>query len=107
MLGGINNELFLTSFAGFLVLGILIVLLRWTFSRGHSLVEKPRRVGGDQEYGLLAAVASPTNYIEGEIMKQKLLEHGIKATLTSTKHGPRIMVFPEEIKAAQAILRSR
>ena len=107
MLGGINNELFLTSFAGFFVLGILIVLLRWTFSRGHSLVEKPRRIGGDHEYGLLEVVASPKNFIEGEMIKQKLLEHGIKATLTSTKQGPRIMVFPEEIKAAQAILRSR
>jgi hypothetical protein len=84
MLGGINNALFLTSFAGFFVLGILILLLRWTFSRGQSLVEKPRRIGNVDEYGLLEVVASPTNFIEGEMIKRKLLEHGIKATLTST-----------------------
>lgn len=107
MLGGINNELFLTSFAGFFVLGILILLLRWTFSRGNSLIEKPRRVGNDGDYGLLEVVASPTNYIEGELLKRKLLEHGIKATLTSTKQGPRILVFPDEVKAAQAVLRSK
>jgi hypothetical protein len=107
MLGGINNELFLTSFAGFLVLGILILLLRWTFSRGNSLIEKPRRVGNDGDYGLLEVVATPTNYIEGELLKRKLLEHGIKATLTSTKQGPRILVFPDEVKAAQAVLRSK
>ena len=107
MLGGINNALFLTSFAGFFVLGILILLLRWTFSRGNSLVEKPRRVGNDDEYGLLEVVATPKNYIEGEMMKQKLLEHGVKATLASTKQGPRIMVFPEETRAALAILRSK
>jgi hypothetical protein len=40
-------------------------------------------------------------------LKRKLLEHGIKATLTSTKQGPRILVFPDEVKAAQAVLRSK
>lgn len=107
MLGGINNALFLTSFAGFFVLGILILLLRWTFSRGNSLVEKPSRKGNEDEYGLLHVVASPTNFIEGEILKRTLMEHGIKATLTQTKQGPRLMVFPNEVKAAQAILRSQ
>ena len=106
MLGGINNALFLTSFAGFFVLGILIILLRWAFSRGKSVVERPRKVGNDDEYGLLEVVASPSNHIEGEMLKRKLMEHGIKATLTQTKQGTRIMVFPNEVKAAQAILRS-
>ena len=106
MLGGINNALFITSFAGFFVLGILIILLRWAFSRGKSVVERPSRVGNDDEYGLLEVVAAPGNHIEGEMLKRKLSEHGIKATLTQTKQGPRIMVFPNEVKAAQAILRS-
>jgi hypothetical protein len=106
MLGGINNVLFITSFAGFFVLGILIILLRWAFSRGKSVVERPSRVGNDDEYGLLEVVASPGNHIEGEMLKRKLQEHGIKATLTQTKQGPRIMVFRNEVKAAQAILRS-
>ena len=106
MLGGINNALFLTSLGGFFVLGILILLLRWTFSRGTSVVERPRSIGNDDEYGLLTVVATPSNYIEGEMARRKLLEHGIKATLTQTKQGPRILVFPDEVKAAQAILRS-
>ena len=106
MLGGINNALFITSFAGFFVLGILIILLRWAFSRGKSVVERPSKVGNDDEYGLLEVVASPGNHIEGEMLKRKLQEHGIKATLTQTKQGPRIMVFRNEVRAAQAILRS-
>ena len=106
MLGGIDNALFLSSFAGFAVMGVLILLLRWAFSRGSSLVERPRRAGDEDEYGLLTVVAAPTNFIEGEIIKRKLIEHGIKATLTSTKKGPRIFVFPEEAKAAEAVLRS-
>ncbi len=106
MLGGINNALLLSSFAGFAVLGVLIILLRWAFSRGKSVAERPHRVGNADEYGLLEVVAAPTNFIEGEILKRKLQEHGIKATLTQTKQGPRILVFPNEVKAAAAILRS-
>lgn len=106
MLGGINNSLFFQSFAGFAVLGVLILLLRWAFSRGSSLVEKPSQVGEESEYGLLKVVAKPTNHIEGEMLRQKLAAHGIKATLTQTKSGPRLFVFPEEEKAAAAILRS-
>jgi len=106
MLGGINNALFLSSFAGFVVLGVLILLLRWAFSRGSSVVEKPSRRGNESENGLLKVVAAPLNHIEGEMMKRKLLEHGIKATLTQTKQGPRVMVFSDEVKVAQGILRS-
>ena len=106
MLGGINNALFLTSFAGFVVLGFLILLLRWAFSSGQSVVERPQKSGNENEYGMLEVVAAPSNFIEGEMLKQKLLEHGIKATLTQTKQGPRILVFPKEVKAAASVLQS-
>jgi len=106
LLGGIDNTLFFSSLAGFAVLGVLILLLRWTFSRGSSLIEKPSQVGEEGEYGLLKVVATPTNHIEGEMLRQKLAAHGIKATLTQTKSGPKLFVFPDEEKAAAAILRS-
>jgi hypothetical protein len=106
MLGGIDNTLFFSSFAGFAALGVLILLLRWAFSRGASLVEKPKLVGAESDYGLLKVVAQPSNHIEGEILRRRLAEHGIKATLTQTNSGPRLFVFPEELKAAEAILRS-
>ena len=106
MLGGINNTLFFTSFAGFAVMGLFIILLKWAFSRGSSLVEKPKKIGDEDEYGLLKVVASPNNFVEGEMLRLKLGEHGIKATLTQTKNGPKILVFEKEIGVAQAILRS-
>jgi hypothetical protein len=106
MLGGINNTLFFTSFAGFAVMGLFIILLKWAFSRGSSLVEKPKKIGDEDEYGLLKVVASPANFIEGEMLRLKLDKHGIKATLTQTKSGPKVLVFEKEISVAQAILRS-
>lgn len=106
MLGGINNQLFFQSVAGFFVMLVFIALLKWAFSRGKSFVEKPVKIGEEGEYGLLHVVAKPGSHIEGEMLRQKLINNGIKATLTQTKRGPRIMVFPEEVKAAEAILRS-
>ncbi|MFM8384105.1 MAG: hypothetical protein ACKN96_03870 [Actinomycetota bacterium] len=106
MLGGVNNQLFFQSLAGFALMLVLIGLLKWAFARGNSVVARPLRVGDDEEYGLLRVVARPGNHIEGEMLRQKLAANGIKATLTQTKRGPRVMVFEKEVKAAEAILRS-
>ena len=104
MLGGINNELFFRSFSGFIVVAVLALILRWAYSGNKSLVEKQRRIGSEEEYGLLKVAHSPKNHIEGEILRQKLLAVGIKATLSQTKTGPKILVFEEDLKIAKATL---
>jgi len=106
MLGGINNALFLSSFGGFFAVGILALILKWAFARGKSVVERTPRIGGEDEYGALVVVASPNNHIEGEILRLKLVDAKIKATLTQTKDGPRLFVFANDEKIARAILNS-
>ena len=106
MLGGINNALFLSSFGGFFAVGILALILKWAFARGKSVVERTPRIGGEDEYGALVVVASPNNHIEGEILRLKLVDAKIKATLTQTKDGPRLFVFANDDKIARAILKS-
>jgi hypothetical protein len=106
MLGGVDNKLFFMSLAGFPAVLFLIFMLRWTSARGKSLVERTPKAGSENEYGSLIPVASPLNHIEGEIVRQKLVAVGIKATLTQTKDGPRIFVFPKEESAARAHLNS-
>jgi hypothetical protein len=106
MLGGVDNKLFFMSLAGFPAVLFLIFILKWTSARGKSVVMRTPRAGLDSEYGTLVAVAKPTNHIEGEVLRQKLIAVGIKATLTQTKEGPRIFVFPEEESAARAHLKS-
>jgi len=106
MLGGADNGLFLRSFAGFAVVLLFIFILRWAFSRGNSLVASPAKRGKSDQYGLLQPVASPKNFIEGEILRQKLLAVGIKANLTQTLEGPRLLVFAKDLKTARAILDS-
>ena len=106
MLGGIDNGLFFKSFAGFVVVAFFILVLRWAFSSGHSLIERPGKRGKEDEYGLFVPVAAPKNFIEGEILRQKLLAVGIKANLTQTLEGPRLMVFKKDLGVARATLDS-
>jgi hypothetical protein len=106
LLGGINNSLYLISLSGFLVVAVMILILKWAFSSNNSLVERDKKIGNEDEYGLLRVADSPTNHIEGEMLRQKLLAVGIKATLSQTKNGPKIMVFEKDLKIAKATLNS-
>ena len=106
MLGGVNNNLYLISLSGFLVVGILAVILRWAYSSNNSLIERGKKIGNDDQYGLLKVAASPKNHIEGEMLRQKLLSVGIKATLSQTNTGPKILVFEKDLKIAKATLGS-
>jgi len=106
LLGGINNNLYLISLSGFFIVGVLALILRWAYSSNNSLVERDKKIGSDDQYGLLKVAASPTNHIEGEMLRQKLLSVGIKATLSQTNTGPKILVFEKDLKIAKATLTS-
>ncbi len=106
MLGGINNGLYLISLSGFAVVAVLALILRWAFSHNNSLIEKDKVIGSEDQYGLLKVAHSPKNHIEGEMMRQKLIAVGIKATLSQTKDGPRILVFEKDLKIAKATINS-
>ena len=107
MLGGIDNALFLSSFGGFVVVGILIFFLKWAFSSNDKkLIITPISEGKKDEYGLLKALPTPGNYIEAEMALLKLKDSNIKATLTQTLQGPSLMVFERDFSIALAILKS-
>jgi hypothetical protein len=106
LLGGINNNLYLISLSGFFIVGLLALILRWAYSSNNSLVERDKKIGSDDQYGLLKVAASPKNHIEGEMLRQKLLSVGIKATLSQTNTGPKILVFEKDLKISKATLTS-
>ncbi|MFY9232429.1 MAG: hypothetical protein WAO50_11030 [Candidatus Nanopelagicales bacterium] len=86
---------------------IFVVILRWAFGRGRSVVAAPASQGPESEYGLLVPVASPGSYIEGEVMRRQLEERGIRANLATTLDGPRVMVWPKDEKQARDVLTRR
>jgi hypothetical protein len=107
LLGGIDNALFLSSFGGFVAVGILIFFLKWAFSSNDKkLIITPISAGKKDEYGLLKALPTPGNYIEAEMALLKLKDSNIKATLTQTLQGPSLMVFERDFSIALAILKS-
>ena len=86
------------------VVAVLVLLLRWTFSHGRSLVERRPQRGASEDYGLLEVVSSPGTFVEAEVQRQTLTAAGIRATLAPTTEGPRVMVFPQEAGLARQIL---
>lgn len=88
-------------------LGLLILILRWTFRRGSSVVAAPARAGSPDDYGILVVVAEPDTYIEGEILRRSLEDSGIRANLAQTLAGPRVMVFPGDEQRARSVLGRR
>ena len=89
-----------------LALLVIILLLRWTFSSGGSLVARRSAPGAVDEYGLLVPVASPATYVEAELLRQRLMAHDIRATLAPTTVGPRVMVWPKDVEIAREVLRA-
>jgi hypothetical protein len=93
----------LVVFGGF---ALMVMLLRWTFSSGHSLIQRRPKQGAPTEYGLLVVVAAPTTFIEGEQLRLRLLESGVRGTLVQTTAGPRLMVFPQDASVARALIEN-
>jgi hypothetical protein len=89
-----------------LAVAALTLLLRWTFSRGTSLVERRSRPGTPTDYGLLETVAAPATFVEAEMLRRRLLDHHIQATLAPTTEGPRVMVWPADVAIARTVLGS-
>lgn len=95
------------TLVAFLAVGVLALLLRWTFGRGSSLVARKPVSGTEREYGLLVSVAAPGTYAEGEVLRLTLEQAGLRATLARTTGGPGLMVWPQDEQAARRLLARR
>ena len=89
----------------FSALGIMVLILRWAFARGGSVVVRAPKSGNPDEYGMLVPIASPSNYIEGEVLRRSLVDAGLRASLAQTNDGPRIMVWPKDVEVAKQVLK--
>ena len=87
--------------------GLLVLILRWAFRRGSSVVAAPATPGRTDEYGLLVPVATPPNYIEGEMLRRQLEDAGIRANLAKTLDGPAVLVWPQDEDAAREFILRR
>ncbi len=89
------------------LIAVFVFILRWAFGRRTSVVAPPPQKGAPHEYGMLLPIASPGSYAEGEIQRRSLESAGIRATLTTTLDGPRVLVWPADEERARAHLARR
>lgn len=91
----------------FIAIGVLVVILRWAFgSKKTSVVAAAARPGTEADYGMLVPVASPSNYVDGEMLRRRLENAGIRANLATTLDGPRVLVWPTDEQRARDVIKA-
>jgi hypothetical protein len=83
----------------------LVVVLRWAFGRGQSVVAAPARPGPPTDYGVLVPVAAPASPQEAQRMQRHLNARAIPCTVARTNDGLRVLVWPDQETAARSVLR--
>jgi hypothetical protein len=86
-------------------LGLLVLVMRWGFSTGASLVRTQSTTPGTPgDYGVLVEVASPDDEAAAEAMLVALQAGHVDATLANTTDGLRVLVWPDDAARARTML---
>ncbi len=88
-----------------LMMGGMIVALRWTFGTGSNQpgprIHDPDDPTGD---GLLEEVTRVPTEQAAQILRSRLLAAGIRATIGHAGGGYRLLVFPADLIDARVVL---
>jgi hypothetical protein len=95
----------LATFGGLVVMGLFAVILRWTWGTGkeHRLPD-PDDPTGD---GLLEEVTTVPTEDAARLLRTRLTEAGIRATVGRAGGNYRLLVFPADAGRAKLVLRSQ
>lgn len=86
------------------IMAVTVLLLRWAFSRGGSLVAQDPEPGAAGDYGLMVPVAGAEDYVRAEMQRRMLMDNGVKVNLVRTTDGPRLMVWRSDRDKALELL---
>jgi hypothetical protein len=99
----VDDPRFLGLFGGIVLVGVLLLLLRWTWGTGRNLrIPDPNDPVGD---GLLAEVARAPTEAAAQVLRSRLTTAGIRATIGRDGGSYRIMVFGDDAGNAKLVLR--
>jgi hypothetical protein len=89
-----------------LMLGILLIALRWTFGTGRDQpaphVPDPDDPTGD---GLLTEVSRVPTEAAAQVLRSRLAAAGIRATVGRADSSYRLLVFPADVGNARVVVR--
>ncbi|HEY0815963.1 MAG TPA: hypothetical protein VGE11_22030 [Pseudonocardia sp.] len=98
-----DDPRFLGLFGGIVLVGVLLLLLRWTWGTGRHLpIPDPNDPVGD---GLLAEVARAPTETAAQVLRSRLTTAGIRATIGRDGGSYRVMVFDDDAGQAKLVLR--
>ncbi|MFN8183042.1 MAG: hypothetical protein U0R23_01315 [Candidatus Nanopelagicales bacterium] len=86
------------------IMAVMVLLLRWAFKGGGSLVAGDPQPGPADEYGLMVPVAGAEDYVRAEMQRRLLADNGVKVNLVRTTDGPRLMVWQADRDRALEVL---
>jgi hypothetical protein len=99
----VDDPRFLGLFGGLVLVGALLLLLRWTWGTGRTMgIPDPNDPVGD---GLLAEVARAPTEAAAQVLRSRLTAAGIRATIGRGSGSYRIMVFGDDAGKAKLVLR--
>jgi hypothetical protein len=89
------------------VIVALVVVLRWAFGRGQSVVAPGARPGPPGDYGVLVPVAAPRTMQQADQLQRDLAQRQIPCTVARTTQGLRLLVWPDQEAAARSVIGSQ
>jgi hypothetical protein len=100
---------FSVLFGGLLLMGVIILALRWTW--GKDRVVPTARLSDPDDptgLGLLVEASRVPDPTAAELLRARLVRAGIRATVRRADDAPsgayRILVFPDDLKPARVVL---
>lgn len=98
---------FFVLFGGLIMMGAMALALRWTFGTGADQpgprIPDPDDPTGD---GLLQEVSRVPTETAARVLRGRLRDAGIRATVGRADGGYRLLVFPADLVNAKLVLAS-
>jgi hypothetical protein len=93
-------------FGALLMLGIVLLALRWTFGTGRDQpaphLPDPDDPTGD---GLLTEVSRVPTAAAAQVLRSRLASAGIRSTVGRAGGAYRLLVFPDDLVNARLVVR--
>ena len=94
---------FFVLFGGLIMMGVMALALRWTFGTGKNQhLPDPDDPTGD---GLLEEVSRVPTEPAAQLLRRRLRDNGIRATVGRADGAYRLLVFPADLVNAKLVLR--
>jgi hypothetical protein len=96
---------FFALFGGLIMMGAMLLALRWTFGTGRDQpgprIPDPEDRTGD---GLLEEVSRVPTEPAARVLRSRLAGAGIRATISGGEGGFRLLVFRDDLVDARLVL---